>query len=122
MLISGRLSDIFSPKPVFVLGFLIVGLMAIPIAASTNSIMVLVFRALQGIGAAMNTPTAVSLVSTTFSDNDKQRSRAFAIFGALGAVGNVSGFVIGGALTTRLSWRWRRSIPPLDNSHELMTN
>lgn len=50
MLISGRLSDIFHPKPVFVLGFLIIGLLSIPIGASVDPIMMIVLRAVQGIG------------------------------------------------------------------------
>ncbi|KAJ7592828.1 major facilitator superfamily domain-containing protein [Mycena floridula] len=105
MLVSGRLSDIFHPKPVFVAGFLVVGVLAIPIGASVNPIMMIVLRAIQGIGAAMNTPTAVAMVSTTFP-NPKEQSRAYAVYGAVGAVGNVAGFVIGGVLTDRLSWRW----------------
>lgn len=56
-------------------------------------------------GAAMNTPTAVAMVSTTFPD-PAEKSRAYAIYGAVGAVGNVSGFILGGVLTARLSWRW----------------
>lgn len=51
MLISGRISDMFHPKPVFVVGFLWVGLLSIPIAASVNPIMTIVLRAAQGIGA-----------------------------------------------------------------------
>ncbi|KAJ7579811.1 major facilitator superfamily domain-containing protein [Mycena floridula] len=105
MLVSGRLSDIFHPKPVFAAGFLVVGVLAIPIAASVDPIMIIVLRAIQGIGAAMNTPTAVAMVNITFP-NPKEQSRAYAVYGAVGAVGNVAGFVIGGVLTARLSWRW----------------
>lgn len=50
MLVAGRLADIYHPKPVFTLGFLIIGLLSIPIAASVNPVMLVVFRALQGIG------------------------------------------------------------------------
>ncbi|KAJ7582276.1 major facilitator superfamily domain-containing protein [Mycena floridula] len=106
MLVSGRLSDIFHPKPVFVTGFLVLGVLAIPIGASVNPIMMIVLRAIQGIGAAMNTPTAVAMIATTFP-NPKEQSRAYALYGGAGTVvGNVAGFVIGGVLTARLSWRW----------------
>ncbi|KAJ3729348.1 major facilitator superfamily domain-containing protein [Lentinula raphanica] len=105
MLISGRLSDMFHPKPVFVAGFLVIGLLSIPIAASVNPIMTIVLRAFQGIGAAMNVPSAVAMISTSFPDH-KERGRAYAIYGAFGAVGNCLGFIIGGVISSRTSWRW----------------
>ncbi|KAJ4482447.1 major facilitator superfamily domain-containing protein [Lentinula aciculospora] len=105
MLISGRLSDMFHPKPVFVVGFLVIGLLSIPIAASVNPIMTIVLRALQGIGAAMNVPSAVAMISTSFLDH-KERGRAYAIYGAFGAIGNCLDFIIGGVISSRTSWRW----------------
>ncbi|KAJ3735907.1 major facilitator superfamily domain-containing protein [Lentinula guzmanii] len=105
MLISGRLSDMFHPKPVFVTGFLVIGLLSIPIAASVNPIMSIVLRAFQGIGAAMNVPSAIAMISTSFP-NHKERSRAYAIYGAFGAIGNCLGFIIGGVISSRTSWRW----------------
>lgn len=105
MLISGRLADIYHPKPVFILGFLIVGVLAIPIGFSPHPILIITLRAIQGIGAAMNVPTAVAMVSMTFHE-PVEKNRAFAIYGIFGAVGNVSGLIIGGVLTARVSWRW----------------
>ncbi|THU97267.1 MFS general substrate transporter [Dendrothele bispora CBS 962.96] len=97
MLISGRISDMFHPKPVFVIGFLVVGLLSIPVGASVDPIMTIVFRAFQGIGAAMNIPSAVAMITTTFSDH-VERGRAYAIYGASGA--------IGGVISSQVSWRW----------------
>ncbi|GAW01048.1 efflux protein [Lentinula edodes] len=105
MLISGRLSDMFHPKPVFVAGFLVIGLLSVPIAASVNPIMTIVLRALQGIGAALNVPSAIAMISTSFPDH-KERSRAYAVYGAFGAIGNCLGFIIGGVISARTSWRW----------------
>ncbi|KAJ8520063.1 hypothetical protein ONZ45_g3099 [Pleurotus djamor] len=105
MLISGSISDIFHPKPVFTAGFAVIGLFSIPVAASVHPIMTIVFRALQGIGAAMNVPSAVAMISTTFPDPIEQSS-AYALYALAGSVGNVSGFVIGGVLTAWTSWRW----------------
>ncbi|KAF8896032.1 major facilitator superfamily domain-containing protein [Infundibulicybe gibba] len=104
MLVSGRLGDIFHPKPIFSSGFLVIGLLSIPIGASVNPIMAIVFRALQGIGAAMNVPAAVAMISIYFTEKD----RAYAIYGAAGAVGNVVGLILGGVLTSTVSWRWDR--------------
>ncbi|TFK37329.1 major facilitator superfamily domain-containing protein [Crucibulum laeve] len=81
MLVAGRIADILHPKPVFTAGFLVIGILGIPVGASVNPIMAIVFRALQGIGAAMNVPSAMALISMYFPDPD-QRSRAFAIYGA----------------------------------------
>ncbi|KAE9402344.1 MFS general substrate transporter [Gymnopus androsaceus JB14] len=105
LLISGRLSDIFHPKPVFVAGFLVIGLLSIPIAASVNPIMVIVLRAFQGIGAAMNVPSAVAMISMSFPDRE-ERSRAYAVYGAFGAIGNCLGSIIGGVISSQTSWRW----------------
>ncbi|KAK7041511.1 hypothetical protein VNI00_009381 [Paramarasmius palmivorus] len=105
MLISGRVCDIFHPKPVFLTGCFIVGLLAIPLGASVNPIMTIVLRAVQGIGAAMTIPSAVSMVTTTFPDPN-ERGRAYAIYGAFGAVGNALGFVLGGVISSQASWRW----------------
>ncbi|KAJ8520062.1 hypothetical protein ONZ45_g3098 [Pleurotus djamor] len=105
MLISGSISDIFHPKPVFTAGFAVVGLFSIPVAASVHPIMAIVFRALQGIGAAMNVPSAIAMIRISFPDPIEQSS-AYALYALAGAVGNVTGFVIGGVLTARTSWRW----------------
>ncbi|ESK94361.1 efflux protein [Moniliophthora roreri MCA 2997] len=105
MLIAGRVCDIFHPKPVFLTGCFIVGLLGIPLGASVHPIMTIVLRAAQGIGAAMTIPSAVSMVTTTFPDPN-ERGRAYAIYGAFGAVGNALGFVLGGVISSKASWRW----------------
>jgi MFS family permease len=105
MLISGRISDMFHPKPVFVAGFLIIGVLGIPIGASVNPIMTIVLRAVQGIGAAMNIPSAIAMITSSFPDA-AERSRAYAIYGAFGAIGNCSGFILGGVISSQASWRW----------------
>ncbi|KAL0948778.1 hypothetical protein HGRIS_008908 [Hohenbuehelia grisea] len=105
MLISGTVSDIFHPKPVFAIGFAVVGLFSIPIGASVHPIMTIVFRAVQGIGAAMNVPSAIAMIRMTFTD-PKERARAYGAYAMAGTIGNVTGFVIGGVLTATTSWRW----------------
>ncbi|KDQ13884.1 hypothetical protein BOTBODRAFT_133128 [Botryobasidium botryosum FD-172 SS1] len=105
MITAGRLSDIYHPKPIFCAGYAIVGITSILCAVSVHPIMLLVFRAIMGIGAAMTIPSAISMIVTTFPD-PKEQGTALAEFAALGAIGNVIGFVIGGVLTAQVSWRW----------------
>lgn len=57
------------------------------------------------VGAALNVPSAIAMISTSFPDH-KERSRAYAVYGAFGAIGNCLGFIIGGVISARTSWRW----------------
>ncbi len=102
---AGRLSDIYHPKPVFVLGYLAVGIFSIICGASVHPIMLLVFRAMSGLGAAMTIPSAIAMIVQNFPDPQEQ-SRVLGIYGAFGAVGNAVGFVLGGVLAAKASWRW----------------
>lgn len=104
-LLAGRLTDIYHAKPIFCAGYLMVGILSILCAVSVNPIMLLVFRAIQGIGAAMTFPSALAMIVQYFPGKAEQ-SRALAIFGGFGAIGNVIGFILGGILTARTSWRW----------------
>ncbi|KAL1752179.1 major facilitator superfamily domain-containing protein [Schizophyllum commune] len=105
MLVSGRIGDVFHPKPVFCAGFLVMGLFSIPVAASVHPIMTIVFRAMQGLGAALNVPTGLSMIGTLFTE-PREKSKAFALFAAIGGIGNVVGLIIGGFVTVGASWRW----------------
>ena len=102
---AGRLSDLYHPKPVFVIGYLTVGIFSILCGVSVHPIMLLVFRAVSGIGAAMTVPSAIAMIVYTFPDPNEQ-SRALGLYGAAGAVGNAIGFVLGGILAAKASWRW----------------
>ncbi|KIJ40340.1 hypothetical protein M422DRAFT_60599 [Sphaerobolus stellatus SS14] len=105
LLFAGRLTDIYHPKPVFCVGYLLLGITSILCAVSVQPIMLIVFRAIQGVGAAFTYPSALAMISHYFQDI-RERNRAFALFGSFGAIGNVAGFIIGGVLTARVSWRW----------------
>ncbi|KIJ40339.1 hypothetical protein M422DRAFT_173980 [Sphaerobolus stellatus SS14] len=105
LLFAGRLSDIYHPKPVFCFGYVMVGILSILCGVSVQPIMLIVFRAIQGIGAALTFPSALAMIAQYFP-LEKEKNRAFAIFGACGAVGNVLGFIIGGVLTAKASWHW----------------
>jgi len=102
---AGRLSDLYHPKPVFVAGYMAVGVFSILCGVSVHPIMLIVFRAMSGVGAAMTVPSAIAMIVQYFPDPQEQ-SRILGIYGAYGAVGNAVGFVLGGVLAARASWRW----------------
>jgi EmrB/QacA subfamily drug resistance transporter len=72
---------------------------------ATTSGMLIGFRALQGFGAALISPAALSIISTTFAEG-KERSRALGVWAAIAIGGSAVGLVLGGALTQAFSWRW----------------
>ncbi|KAF8507578.1 major facilitator superfamily domain-containing protein [Hysterangium stoloniferum] len=104
-LLAGRLTDIYASKPIFCIGYLMVGIFSILCAVSVHPIMLLVFRAIQGIGAAFTFPSALSMIIQYFPDT-KEKNRALGLFGGFGAIGNVVGFILGGVLTAQVNWRW----------------
>ena len=105
LLISGRISDVYSPKPVFILGTAFFGLMSLGSGFINDKIPLLVLRALQGIGASLTIPSSLNLIVQMFPDPNEQ-SRAIGLFGAMGAIGNVLGTIVGAILVEYASWRW----------------
>ena len=105
MLFCGRLADLTGRKVTFLTGLAGFAAASIVGGASVNFAMLVTARACQGVFAALLAPSAMSLVATTFTD-PKERAKAFGWFGAAAASGGGLGLLIGGALTTYLSWRW----------------
>ena len=104
LLLGGRLGDTFGRKRMFLLG---VGLFTAASAlcgAATSEAILLAARVLQGMGAAIASPTAMALIVVTFAPG-KTRAQAFSVFAAMTGIGSVVGLVLGGALT-QASWRW----------------
>jgi EmrB/QacA subfamily drug resistance transporter len=105
MLLGGRLSDLFGRRVM-----LLIGLSGFAAASSVgglaHSFMTLVAaRAVQGVFGALLTPAALAAVTTLF-EAPKERSKAFAIYGAIGSSGAAIGLLLGGALTQYATWRW----------------
>ncbi|KAF8677372.1 Major Facilitator Superfamily [Rhizoctonia solani] len=105
LLISGRISDVYNPKPVFILGTAFFGLISLGGGFINDKIPLLVLRALQGIGASLTIPSSLNLIIQLFPDPQEQ-SRAIGLFGAMGAIGNVLGTIVGAVLVEYTSWRW----------------
>jgi EmrB/QacA subfamily drug resistance transporter len=105
LLLGGRLADLLGRKVTFLIGLAgFAGVSAIG-GASVNFTMLVTARACQGVFAAILVPSALSLLTTTFTD-PKDRGKAFGIYGAIAAGGSAVGLLLGGALTEYLSWRW----------------
>jgi len=105
LLLGGRLADLLGRKVTFLAGLAgFAGVSAIG-GASVNFAMLITARACQGAFAALLVPSALSLLTTTFTD-PKDRSKAFGIYGAIAGAGGAVGLLLGGTLTEYLSWRW----------------
>ncbi len=105
LLLGGRLADLFGRKVTFLIGLLgFAGVSAIG-GASVNFAMLITARACQGVFGALLVPSALSLLTTTFTE-PKERGKAFGIYGAIAAAGGAVGLLLGGVLTEYLSWRW----------------
>ena len=105
LLLGGRLADILGRKRVFMAGLVIfsVGSLLCGLAWSDESL--IAARALQGLGAAAITPSALSILTTTFAEG-RERNVALGAWGAVGGFGAAAGVLLGGILTDLLSWEW----------------
>jgi EmrB/QacA subfamily drug resistance transporter len=104
MLLGGRLGDTIGRKRTFIVGVALFTIASILCGIAWGEATLVIARLLQGVGAAIASPTGLALVATTFPKGPA-RNAATAVFGAMTAVGSVMGLVVGGALT-EVSWRW----------------
>ena len=105
LLLGGRLADLFGRKVTFLAGLIgFAGVSAVG-GASVNFAMLVTARACQGVFGAILVPSALSLLTTTFTEQ-RERGKAFGIYGAIAAAGSAVGLLLGGVLTEYLSWRW----------------
>ncbi|KAK6074612.1 MFS transporter [Seiridium cupressi] len=109
LLLSGVLADRFGRRLIFCLGMAFLSIWTLADGLATSFIQLAVFRAVQGIGAAMTVPSAVGIISNYFVTSD--RTLALTIFGSAGAVGFCLGLIFGGFLTSSLGWRYIFYIP-----------
>src|SRR3954454_4811876 len=105
LLLAGRLADLFGRRRVFLIGVVIFTVASLLCGLAWSEGVLIAARAVQGVGAAVITPSALSIVMTTFEEG-AERNKALGIWGALGGGGAAVGVLAGGVLTKYLGWEW----------------
>jgi EmrB/QacA subfamily drug resistance transporter len=105
LLLGGRAADLLGRRRLFMVGLTFFTAASLLCGLAWSSGALIGARAFQGIGAAIMTPTALSIVSTTFPDGP-ERNKALAIWGTMGAFGATGGYLIGGPLVDGPGWEW----------------
>jgi EmrB/QacA subfamily drug resistance transporter len=105
LLLGGRLADLLGRRRLFMAGLLLFTASSLLDGLSWSSGSLITFRAIQGLGAALLSPAALSILTTTFREG-RERNLALGIWGAASGSGGAAGVLLGGALTSSLSWSW----------------
>jgi EmrB/QacA subfamily drug resistance transporter len=105
LLLGGRLSDLLGRQRLFIAGVIVFTCASLVNGIATSADVLIAGRALQGLGGALVSPAALSIVTTTFAEG-RERTKALGVWSAIAAGGAAAGLVIGGFLTETLSWRW----------------
>ena len=105
LLLGGRAGDLLGRKRVFLVGLVIFTSASLLNGLANSSGMLIGFRSLQGLGAALISPAALSIISVTFEEG-KERAKALGVWAAIAIGGSAFGLVLGGWLTQSFSWPW----------------
>jgi EmrB/QacA subfamily drug resistance transporter len=105
LLLGGRLADLMGRRRMFITGLLLFALASLAGGIAQSESWLIAARAAQGLGGAIVSPAALSIITTTFAEG-RERNRALGVWGAVAGAGGAVGVLLGGALTTGLSWRW----------------
>src|SRR6184192_274590 len=105
LLLGGRLADLLGRRRMFVAGLALFAVSSLLCGLAWSSGSLVGFRALQGLGGALLAPAALSLLMTTFAEG-RERNLALGIYGAASGSGAAAGVLLGGVLTSYLSWSW----------------
>jgi EmrB/QacA subfamily drug resistance transporter len=105
LLLGGRMADLLGRRLIFLVGLTLFTLASLVCGLAGSIGVLIAARAVQGVGAAIISPAALSIVSTTFEEG-ADRNKALGIWGALGGSGAAAGVLFGGILTKYLGWEW----------------
>src|SRR5213595_2210944 len=105
LLLGGRLADLLGRRRLFVAGLLLFTVSSLLDGFAWSEGSLIAFRALQGLGAALLSPAALSILTTTFAEG-RERNIALGIWGAVSGSGAAAGVLLGGVLTSAFNWSW----------------
>jgi EmrB/QacA subfamily drug resistance transporter len=105
LLLGGRSADLLGRRRIFLGGLVVFTLASLFAGLAWSEASLITARAVQGLGAAIITPAALSILSTTFHEG-RERNIALGVWGAVGGFGAAAGVLMGGILTDALSWEW----------------
>jgi EmrB/QacA subfamily drug resistance transporter len=105
MLLGGRMADLLGRRRLFMAGLVLFTASSLLDGLAWSEGSLIAFRCLQGLGAALLSPAALSILTTTFPEG-KERNFALGVWGAVSGSGGAAGVLLGGALTSSLSWSW----------------
>src|SRR5438034_3448072 len=105
LLLGGRLADLLGRRRLFAAGLIVFTVSSLLDGLAWSEGSLIAFRSLQGLGAALLSPAALSILTTTFREG-RERNVALGVWGAASGSGGAAGVLLGGALTSALSWSW----------------
>ncbi len=105
LLLGGRLADLLGRRRIFMIGLVVFALASLAGGLATNEAQLIIARAIQGLGAALLSPAALSLVTVLFEEG-AERNKALGVWGAVAGSGGAAGVLLGGMLTEWAGWEW----------------
>src|ERR1700709_1212614 len=105
LLLGGRAADLLGRRTLFIAGVTVFSLASRANGLATSETQLIVGRAIQGLGGAMLSPAALSVITTSF-DEGAQRTKALSVWAGVAAGGGAGGLLLGGLLVESLSWEW----------------
>jgi EmrB/QacA subfamily drug resistance transporter len=105
LLLGGRLADLLGRRRMFIYGMWLFAAASLAGGFAQSDVMLIVARAVQGLGAALISPAALAIVTTTFAEG-AERNKALGVWGAVAGSGGAAGVLLGGILTDGLGWEW----------------
>jgi EmrB/QacA subfamily drug resistance transporter len=112
MLLGGRAADLFGRRRVLIAGIFVLAISSFVGGLAGSSGLLVAARLVQGVGAAMMLPAALSILTTTFEDG-KERHSALGVWGTMAGIASISGVLFGGLLTEGPGWRWVMFVNPI---------
>src|SRR5437660_4054917 len=105
LLLGGRMADLLGRRRLFIAGIVLFTVSSLLSGLAWSEGSLIVFRALQGLGGGLLSPAALSILTTTFAEG-RERILALGVWGAVSGSGGAAGVLLGGVLTSSLSWSW----------------